>query len=583
MRRALQDVIGCSARLVAWLPRGNTLDAASWRRRHVGLRVLLWAQIPALVGLESVTRQTEIHPIAVYLVPVAGLAAASQFGRFSRRAQSAAVTVGLLSSAALAIYLTDGLTEMHFVYFFYLVALSLYEDWIVFGIAIGFVVIQHAFGSAIGLGHVFHHAGSTWPWALMHGGFVLATAVVCVVSWHLSEQVRGDLLVAQRRAQEAQRLESLGLLAGGVAHDFNNLLVGVLGYAGLVKAQLSDDSPLHRYVEAIELAGTRATDLTKQMLAYGGRTKLERTRVDISQLARDMAQLVQAGLSKQIKLDLQLAERDTTVLGESGQLSQVIMNLITNAAESFGDEPGTVVVRTAATAADDELNGHHVLIEVTDSGAGMDAETQERLFEPFFTTKFTGRGLGLAAVSGVVHSHGGRIDVTSKLGDGSQFRVYLPGVEGEPAESHSTEDTNRDASRSYTGRVLVVDDDPTVREVVASALATVGLDVSSVEGGGAAVAQVRAAAPRYSLAIVDMTMPGMSGIETVRELRLLQPSLPIILSSGYSVDSVDRSNLHEVAFLHKPYTLAELVEQVGELIGPETMADRTREVALATG
>jgi two-component system cell cycle sensor histidine kinase/response regulator CckA len=512
--------------------------------------------------------------MGLFLVPVAVLGAASGWHVVPRRMQSVAVALGLLTTAGLAVNATDGLTEIHFLYFVFVIALALYEDWLVLGVAIGFVVLEHALAPALGL-HVYHHAGSAWPWAGVHGAFVLVVAAICVVSWRLSEQVRADLLVAEGQMRDAQKLESLGLLAGGVAHDFNNLLMGVMGNASLALAQLPEGSPLRVYLDGIELAGTRATELTKQMLAYAGRGKLDIDEVNISQLVGDMAHLLDAGISKNTALELRLDDAVGTVRGDPGQLAQVVMNLITNAAESMDGETGTVVVSTSTATADDiaasgavelDPNGAYVLIEVADSGTGMDDETRQRIFEPFFTTKFTGRGLGLAGVSGIVRSHGGYIDVTSTVGHGSTFRVLLP-ISDTPAPQPGPSRMNRDGGKaSYSGLVLVVDDEPIVRDVVSAALRESGLEVVAVAGGKEAIECVAAADPAFSLAVIDMTMLGLNGVETTLALREIQPGLPVILSSGYSTDSVDGSELHDVAFLQKPYDLAKLLDLVGATV-----------------
>jgi signal transduction histidine kinase/CheY-like chemotaxis protein len=558
-------------RLVAWLPRGNTMPCETWRRRHAGLRWLLWAHIPALVGLDALVGPRSTT--SLLLVPVALLGALSGWGAVQRRLQSTAVALGLLASAALAVSITDGLTEMHFLFFVLVIALSLYEDWLIFGIAIGFVVLHHGLASAVGLGHVYHHAGDSWPWAALHGAFVLAAAAACVVSWRLSEQVRAELMVAERetlesRMREAQKLESLGLLAGGVAHDFNNLLLAVTGNASLALADLSDESSLRTYLEGIERAGSRATDLTKQMLAYAGGGRLMFDEVNISSLVADMTHLLEAGISKNAVLLLELDETVGSVRGDAGQLSQVVMNLITNAAESLDGGTGTICVTTTmASVADLATSGSthldpdaaYVLVEVEDTGSGMDEDTVQRMFEPFFTTKFTGRGLGLAAVAGIIRSHDGHIDVTSLPGRGSTFRVFLPAT-GLAPRQRPTEIVQA-PREGRTGTVLVVDDEAIVRDVAATALRNAGFDVIAASGGIDAVDRVRSAATYVGVAVIDMTMPGLNGLETTRALRELQRDLPVILSSGYSAEAAEGASA-DVSFLQKPYELSQLVELV---------------------
>jgi CheY-like chemotaxis protein len=262
------------------------------------------------------------------------------------------------------------------------------------------------------------------------------------------------------------------------------------------------------------------------------------------------------------------------------------MNLITNAAESFGDEQGVIVVRTSSAHARDlpeaaregDPREDFVLVEVTDSGTGMDEDTKRKIFEPFFTTKFTGRGLGLAAVSGIVRSHGGYIQVQSVLGHGSTFRVFLP---SSPAAPQSETDLVRGfPGESLSGLVLVVDDEPAVREVVSAALEAAGLDVLSVASGAEAIECLAAEASPFCLAIIDMTMPGLNGLETARALRAIQADLPVILSSGYSAEVVN-SDLSDSSFLHKPYDFDELRDLVRSIVFRRPQSQRTRAAALA--
>jgi signal transduction histidine kinase/CheY-like chemotaxis protein len=571
-------IMSASGGLVAWLPRGNALPEDVWRARHAGLRWVLWAHIPALVGfgalVDRLGHQHGGHPVALLLVPVAVLGAISGWEVVPRRVQAIAVALGLLTAAGVGVHLAGGVTEAHFLFFVLMIVLSLYEDWLIFGIAIGFVVVHHGVAATVGLGAVYHHPGSTWPWAGVHGAFVLAAAASCVVTWRLSEQLRAQLRSAELQTlesnlREAQKLESLGLLAGGVAHDFNNLLVGVLGNAGLALECLPADSAVRPYLEQIELTGQRAADLTKQMLAYSGNSPLGVEEVDLSALVSELAQLLEAGISKQAQLELELDREVGAVLGDTGQLSQVVMNLITNAAESLNGSDGTISVRTRV-ARDSELEAltfrvdpdvRHLVLEVADTGCGMDKETRRRVFEPFFTTKFTGRGLGLAAVAGVVRSLGGQIDVESRVGVGTTFRVFLPALvcaRRPPRRADSSPGAG-------AGRVLVVDDEPTVLQVAALLLESAGFEPVATSSGSEAVARFRADGP-FVAAVIDMTMPGLNGIETTRALRVLDPGLVVLLTSGYSTASFEHDLPPLTRFIQKPYTRGELVESLLEAL-----------------
>jgi signal transduction histidine kinase/CheY-like chemotaxis protein len=555
----MRDVVagGVIARVragVAWLPRGRGLPRESWRRRHRGLRLLLWAHLPALLIFGALKGYGGPHAI-LHLAPITAFAMLGGWDAVPRRAQAVSVTMGLLTAAALGVHISDGLTESHFLFFVLVIGFALYEDWLVFLVAVGFVVLHHGLVPMLGLGEVYSHPQANLLWATVHGAFVLFAAALCIVSWRASEQARAELQVAERQKlesqlRESQKLESLGLLAGGLAHDFNNLLVGVLGNAALVREDLPPDSALRVHVEQIELAGQRAAALTRQMLAYSGSGRLELTPVDVPALVEEIAHLIAAAISKQARLELDLdTAAGITVLGDPGQLSQVVMNLITNAAESLDGE-GTVSVRTGLVPACDR-----VFIQVSDTGCGMNEDTLSQIFEPFYTTKFTGRGLGLAAVSGIIRSHGGEIDVHSRVGEGTTFRVVLPTVTAAPP-SKQIEPT---ALLHPSGRILVVDDEPAVLDVACHILERHGYDVVSATSGFEAIRRLGAAEGPIDAAIVDMSMPGLNGLETMQGLRRDAPALPVILSSGYTTESFYAGLPPGTRFLQKPYAGEDLL------------------------
>ena len=469
----------------------------------------------------------------------------------------------------MGVHLSDGLTESHFLFFVLVIAFSLYEDWLVFLLAVGFVVVHHGLAPILGLGAVYSHLGASFLWAGVHGVFVLLAAGLCVVSWRASEQARVELQVAERhklesQLREAQKLESLGLLAGGIAHDFNNLLLGVLGNAALVREDLPAGSPLIAQIEQIELAGQRAASLTRQMLAYSGNSRLESTPVEISALVEEIAHLTEPAISKRARLELHLGtESAMTVRGDPGQLSQVVMNLLTNAAESLPDGEGEVTVRTGLVSAGDQ-----VFIEVADTGCGMNTEMRSRMFDPFYTTKFTGRGLGLAAVSGIVKSHGRTIDVQSRVGEGTTVLVLLPVVPAVRVDPLPA----RPFARPGTGRVLVVDDEPSVLEVARRILERSGYEVVAAASGSEAVQLLGAAEAPVEAAIVDMSMPGLNGIETMRALRRTAPALPVILSSGYTTESFEDGLPAGTRFIQKPYASQDLLELLREVMSDRAAA-----------
>jgi two-component system, cell cycle sensor histidine kinase and response regulator CckA len=379
------------------------------------------------------------------------------------------------------------------------------------------------------------------------------------------------------RMQHAQKLESLGVLAGGIAHDFNNLLVGVLGNAGLALTEIPEGSPAHRRLHQIEVAAQRAAELTQQMLAYSGRGRFLVETIHLDQVVDEMSHLLRASISKMAQLSCDFAPQLPTIEADAAQLHQVIMNLITNASEALGERGGTIIVRTgvlhadratlSATYLDDELpEGRYVYLEVADTGCGMDGETQARIFDPFFTTKTTGRGLGLAAVLGIVRSHHGAIKVSSERGQGTVFRVLFPAHDVEHVETRSV--TAETTEWRGQGTILIVDDEPIARDVAAQTLTRYGFEVLLAENGREAVDVVHAQGARLAAVLLDLTMPQMNGEEALREIRALRPDLPVILSSGYSEQEAGASlgAKQPAGFLQKPYRPTQLVEKLRAIL-----------------
>ncbi len=379
--------------------------------------------------------------------------------------------------------------------------------------------------------------------------------------------VARDITEQKRSAEQlrqTQKLESLGILAGGIAHDFNNLLTGILGGASLLTETLPPQTPEWKCAEQISTAAERAGKLTQQMLAYSGRGRFVVEPIDVSRHVREIAALIQASIPKNVELRLQLAKDLPLIEADAAQLQQLVMNLLINGAEAIGPEGGllTILTRLEETAVAEAPRAPYVVIEVQDTGCGMDETTLSRIFDPFFTTKFTGRGLGLAAVQGIVRGHKGTIQVHSTPGLGTTFRILLPaaGSPALPGEPHLP------AMRalSGTGIVLVVDDEEVVRYTAKKALEKVGYEVVLAADGREAVQVFRTIAPKVFLVLLDMTMPGMTGEETLRLLREIREDVPIMLSSGYSEAEALRrfSNLNLAGFLQKPYTVRTLAEKL---------------------
>jgi PAS domain S-box-containing protein len=376
----------------------------------------------------------------------------------------------------------------------------------------------------------------------------------------------------EQHLQQIQKLESLGLLAGGIAHDFNNLLMGVLCEADLALLDLPPGAPTREPLETILTTAQRLADMANQMLAYSGKGRFVIQRVDLSDVVREMVRLLRASLPKKVTLICDLAEEPLQLEADTSQLQQVVMNLITNAGEALGDAGGEVKIRTSEQTLEQELRpagwpgeplapGRYLVLEVTDAGAGMDPKTQERIFEPFFSSKAAGRGLGLAAVLGIVRGHGGAIEVRSVPGQGSTFRTLLrPGerVDETAAELAQGNDTTLERG---TGTVLVVDDEPVARGVARDMLIRLGYSTLTARDGQEAL-ELLARDGGVDLVLLDLTMPRLDGPNTYRALRRRWPKLPVVFTSGYNHGQLPKEMGERGLFLKKPYRAAVLAEAV---------------------
>jgi signal transduction histidine kinase len=388
----------------------------------------------------------------------------------------------------------------------------------------------------------------------------------------------------ENQLRHAQKLESLGVLAGGIAHDFNNLLVGMLGYAGLALTKLPAESVARGYVEKIESSARRAAELTNQMLAYSGKGAFVVRPLDLSRLVEDVGRLLAASISKKAVLRYDCAHDLPPVVGDAAQLHQVVMNLITNASDALGDQPGVITLKTGAgrpdreylaqTYINDELpTGLYVCIEVSDTGCGMDRETLGRIFDPFFSTKFAGRGLGLAAVLGIVRGHKGAVKVYSEVGQGTTFKILFPAeeVEKDALEPQGRpKDTMLDVWRGH-GLVLIADDEEIARSMAKEVLTEYGFSVVTAENGREAVEVFRTRAQDLVAVLLDLTMPVMNGQEAFEEIQQIRAEVPVVLSSGYTEQDVAGrfTGARPAAFIQKPYVHTELAQKLRAVIGPD--------------
>ncbi|MBN1345080.1 MAG: PocR ligand-binding domain-containing protein [Phycisphaerae bacterium] len=379
------------------------------------------------------------------------------------------------------------------------------------------------------------------------------------------------------QVQHAQKLESLGVLAGGIAHDFNNLLTGILGHADLAMMDLAPQAEARSSIGQIQNAAHRAADLCRQMLAYSGRGRFVIEPVNLNEVIREMADLLRVSISKKVDLAYHLGDALPSVMADATQIRQVVINLITNASEAIGSADGVISIATGVIEcdaaylnqtylADDLPPGPYVFFEVRDTGCGMDDKTRARIFEPFFTTKFTGRGLGLAAVVGIVRGHQGTLEIASEPGKGSMFRALFP-VHAAPAAPIEKQ-ADAPAEWRGSGTILLVDDEEEVRSAGSGILERAGFTVLTAVDGQEAVDLFDTRAGEIACVLLDLTMPRMDGVEALRELRRIRPDVRVLLSSGYNEqEAVQRfSNEGPAAFIQKPYRFSELIGKIRQVL-----------------
>jgi two-component system, cell cycle sensor histidine kinase and response regulator CckA len=379
----------------------------------------------------------------------------------------------------------------------------------------------------------------------------------------------------QLKMLEAQKLESLGVLAGGIAHDFNNILTVIMGNASLAREapELTKDA-----IDHIETASNRAADLCRQMLAYAGRSRFALETLDLNTVVEDTVHLLKLSISKSAALDFALAKEPLGVEADASQVRQVIMNLVINASDAIGTAAGRIRVSTShqkvtredlreARLGQDAPEGDYVCLEVEDNGCGMSSETLGRIFDPFFTTKFTGRGLGLAAVLGIVRAHKGAFFVRSALGQGSVFRMLLPRTKS-PLPEPVVDTTRTPFNKPAEGAILVVDDEPHVRKVAGAILEKQGYSVAVAADGYEALALALAHGMRFTAVLLDLTMPGLDGPATLREIRALNKTVPVLIMSGYSEADAKKHFLNDphVGFLPKPFAADDLLKRLYKLL-----------------
>lgn len=388
----------------------------------------------------------------------------------------------------------------------------------------------------------------------------------------MAERVR-----MENQLMRSQKMESLGIVAGGVAHDFNNLLFGIMGNAELALLHLPPGSSASNNIENVVSLGQRAAELTKQMLDYSGRGRISLEAIDLSEAVKDMTAFLKSSIGKNTDLQFYLSEDLPSIEGDPGQINQVIMNLVTNASEAIGDHVGRITLSTGSTYCDrtflersylfeNQPEGDYVTLRVSDNGPGIDSGILGQIFDPFFTTKFTGRGLGLAAVLGIVRGQKGAVNINSTEGQGTTFTIFFP-VMATTIESKTPDAVQATVSDS-TRTVLVVDDESHVLEVIRDGLQSKGFHVMTASDGQDGLGIFKMHSQDIDLVLMDLTMPRMGGQEAFLEMQRLNPDIPVIVASGYSEEELTLrfEDQRPAGFIKKPFRLQALADVLNKVL-----------------
>jgi signal transduction histidine kinase/ActR/RegA family two-component response regulator len=584
---SLQWLAGIAA--ACWLSPQTWIGTTSQTHLHVWAALFLGGAISAF-------------PIALTLI---------QPGRTSTRY---AVAVGQMLMGALLIHLTGGRIETHFHVFGSLAFLSFYRDWRVLIPATIIVAADHFLRGLFWPQSVYGVlVTSQWRW-LEHAGWVLFENTFLLIAikhsvkemWDIAERTAEiktlnaglEYHVAERTAQlvaanqelakevaerklaeeqlrQAQKMEAVGKLAGGVAHDFNNLLTAINGHSELAMLRLKEGDPLYDKFEKIKQAGERAAALTHQLLAFSRKQILQPKVLDLNQVVFEMNKMLQPLIGEDIDLFTKLKSDLGMVKADPGQLEQVLMNLTVNARDAM-PKGGKLTIETANVYLDDGYAGRHlsispgwyVMLAVSDTGSGIDAQTQERIFDPFFTTKEVGKGtgLGLSTVYGIVKQSGGNIWVYSELGRGTTFKVYLPCVERVAEEPEAIIDRHQLSEGNET--VLLVEDEEMVREMAREILEESGYQVLEAKHGPEALLVAEQYHGHIHLMLSDVVMPQMSGRELAEQFAPRRKEMKVLYMSGYTDDAIVHHGVLDegTAFIEKPFTPNALARKVRETL-----------------
>ena len=435
--------------------------------------------------------------------------------------------------------------------------------------------------------HRLRAKNGEWKWVLNWGKVVERDEngrPVRATGTHLDiterKQEEEERLKLEAQIQQAQKFESLNVMAGSIAHNFNNLLMAVLGNLELASEKLPVDSPLKRNIDNAARAAEHAAELSTLMLTYVGKTEVKMEVINITEVVEEMMAVLELALSKKAKLQFNCSPAPVFFKGDPARIRQVIMNLVTNAAEAVGDTHGTITMTTGTVFCeracfqqpfikDDLPEGNYVYLEISDTGCGMDRETINKIFDPFFTTKFLGRGLGMAVVLGILRAHRGLISLDSRPGKGTKVRVLFPALDIPGKGSVKIGKVVNGWCGS--GTILLVDDQESILDVGEQMLERLGFHVLTAANGLEAIDIFREQGEIIDCVLLDYSMPDLDGRETLNVLHCLRNDVPVILSSGYTEEHISKSfvDVFPADFIQKPYQLSILAEKLQKVLNTE--------------
>lgn len=410
------------------------------------------------------------------------------------------------------------------------------------------------------------------------GKILYSRSIIRNISEYKRLEAERRELEIQNRVQQVQRLESLGVLAGGIAHDFSNILTAVLGNISLAEMKLPPGSPARTHLEEATLSARKAAKLTSQMLAYSGKGHFVMSKLDLSQMVEEMSSLLHNSISQKISLDFAISSSLPDIRGDATQIHQMIQNLVVNAAEAIEGNVGKICITTASVEVTSSMQiettphqclsaGPYVFLEVSDTGCGMSSELQTKIFDPFFTTKFPGRGLGLSVVQGIVLGHQGAIQVESNPGEGATFRILFPVAVC--ADSVSNSVPTHDQAQAGERFILVVDDEAFVLKFAKQALELMGYSVLTAMHGTDAVEVFREYNSRIDAVVLNFSIPELNGVEALLELQKLQQEVKVIICSGHDEQTTRElfKGKEVAAYLTKPFLFDDLRKVVTQVVG----------------